>query len=92
MILFFSSQKRPEVAAIPDLPPNPAKYCSHKVAIVNLAKIMSNPGYHPGQFKHFHDPSHPGRKSGKKRLEKRGLIRVFLPNKCSKLERLKDVE
>ena len=64
-------QKRPEVAAIPDLPPNPAKYCSHKVAIANLAKVMSSPGYRPGQFRHVHDPSQPGKKSGKKKSRKK---------------------
>ena len=59
------------MAAIPDLPPNPAKYCSHKVAIANLAKVMSSPGYHPGQFRHVHDPSQPGKKSGKKKSRKK---------------------
>ena len=59
------------MAAIPDLPPNPAKYCSHKPAIANLAKVMSNPGYHSNMFKHVHDPSTPGKKSGKKKVRKK---------------------
>merc|ERR1719464_2473450 len=53
------------------LPPNPAKYCSHKGAIANLAKVMSSPGYRPGQFRHVHDPSQPGKKSGKKKSRKK---------------------
>ena len=61
---------------MPILAPNPAKYCKHKEAIVNLAKIMSTPGL-AGHFKHSHDPS-GGKKGGKKRSRKKrpysGLI------------------
>ena len=69
-------QKTSEIAPMPILAPNPAKYCKHKEAIVNLAKVMSTPGL-AGQFKHVHDPS-GGKKGGKKRTRKKrpysGLI------------------
>ena len=54
---------------MPILTPNTAKYCKHKEAIVNLAKILSTPGL-ANQFKHVHDPS-GGKKGGKKRSSRK---------------------
>ena len=53
------------MAPIPEHPPNPAKYCSHKVAIANLARSINNPGFGM-QIKHLHDPL-TGKKGGKKK-------------------------
>ena len=53
------------MAPIPESPPNPAKYCSHKVAIANLARTINNPGL-GNPVQHIHDPL-IGKKGGKKK-------------------------
>ena len=66
----FDTNKSAELTTpMPILTPNPSKYCKHKEAIVNLAKIMSTPGL-ANQFKHVHDPW-GGKKGGKKRSSRK---------------------
>jgi hypothetical protein len=62
-------QKQPEMAPISLPPPNPSKYCSHREAVANLAKILTNPSI-ANQLQHVHDPSN-GKKGGKKRTRKK---------------------
>ena len=69
MVFDFDIKKQPQLPPLTLLPPNPAKYCSHREAVANLGKIMNNPAW-IGQIQHVHEPL-SGKKGAKKRTRKK---------------------